>query len=376
MTRSTNFPDYAMFWENELRLALEDPALAVFETDGSPGPGAHAAAYRLALCLGWCRALRIELPADLDGILPAAEAMAAAEKLIRNIQIWLAEVNELPSRWEEAPPGTEESLCADILQARLDAWAAFLAISEAYDDCVDQDEPAEEQFTQVMDRLLDALDEFDRALQNPEILALLSSLTGTPVLNNWRKMLGVPNDEFSPWFLDGTLERESQRIEKELQGFVQDLYQRMSQRRASSITASRDEVVPSSAVSRRQSISAIFQIQPVAAMAAAPADELPPILSIYRWRSPDERWVARLTCPHQLPAGVPLPLEFLTADGQPATELAGQPVWLAGQQQMINRQGIAKFDLESLKAAISEPESPIVLEVGKERQEWSAIPSE
>jgi hypothetical protein len=355
-----------MGWQHELRLALENPALAAFESPGIPGPEAAAATYRLALCLGYCRLLGVDLPADVDGTLPASEAMAAAEELIRHLGLWVEEAQQLPSRWDTAPPGVENEYCADLLEARMDAWAAFLAISEAHEDCVIQQERTAQDFGRLLDRLLDALDQFDDTLQQPEILAILSTLTGTPTLDNWRRMLGIPDREFLPWWLDGTLERESQRIEAESLAAMQEL---QTHRRARV-----PQLIPS--IVRRHTAAAILEVQSDVAQAAQPADEGPPVPTILKWASPDGRLLAWLSCPQPVAVGGRLPLEFLGSEGQPAVDLSGQPVWLADQQETIDAQGRASFDMQSLKTALSGANQPLTLEVGKDRTEWQAIQSE
>ena len=98
----------------------------------------------------------------------------------------------------------------------MDAWAAFVAIDEAYYDCKLAREPAAVEFDGVLDRLLDALDQFDDVLQEPDNLALLSILTGTELLKNWKHLLVGPYREVLPWWLDGTLEAAERRIEREL----------------------------------------------------------------------------------------------------------------------------------------------------------------
>lgn len=354
-------------WKYELQRALEDPALAAFERPDPPGPEAAAAAYRLALCLGYCRLLGVDLPDDIDGTLPAREAMAAAEELIRHLGVWVEEAQQLPARWDAAPPGVEEAYCSDTLQARTDAWAAYWAISEAYEDCVEQREEAAKEFDGVIDRLLAALDRFDDVLQQPELLALLSTVAGTPLLDNWRKMFHIPDSGYLPWWLDGRLEEESRRIEAEVAAFAD---QWLVPRPVSTVPQRR------LASGGRHVAAAIKEVQVVAALAAEPSDEEPPVPAILRWASPDGRWTARLSCPNRMAPGGRLPLEFLSPDGQPAADLSGQPVWLAGQEERIDAQGVARFDLQKLQTDLPEPSQPLTLEVGQERVEWPAIQSE
>jgi hypothetical protein len=202
----------ASFWCDELARALEAPELAAFDSTEVPGPEAVAAAFRVALCLGYCRLFGVELPKDLDGTLPAREAVAAAEELIAHINVWAQEARNLPARWDAAPAGTEQDCCADILQSCMDSWATFVAISEAHEDCVGYREPEAQEFDRVIDRVMDAMDRFEDTLREPEIISLLSTLAGSELLANWKKMI-APG--YTAWWLDGTLERESQRIATE-----------------------------------------------------------------------------------------------------------------------------------------------------------------
>lgn len=352
-----------MGWQYELQLALEDPALAAFDSPGVPGPEAAAAAYRVALCLGYCRLLGADLPAELDGTLPPREAMAAGEELIRHCAFWIDEARQLPTRWDAAPPGVEDQYAADMLQARMDAWAAYVAISEAHEDCVTQQEPQTQEFGRLLDQLLDSVELFDRTLQEPEVLAILSTLVGTPLLDNWRKMLRIPEGPFLPWWLEGTLEQEDERIAAEIE----------RDRTLVSISSGvASQPPPTPAIIPRHSAAAIWEVPIVEALAAEPTDQTPPLPVILKWASPDGRWIARLSCPRRLAAGGHLPLEFLTPGGQPAVDLSGQSVWLAGQQEVIDSQGVAKFDLQNLRTVILQPNQPITLEVGQERAEWPA----
>lgn len=355
-----------MGWQYELQWALEDPALAAFERPDNPGPEAMAAAYRLALCLGYCRLLGIDLPDDIDGILPAREAMAAAEELIRHLGVWVEEAQQLPDRWDSAPAGVEDAYCTDILEARNDAWAACWAISEAYEDCVVHGEETGKEFDGVIDRVSDALDRFDAVLQQPEILSLLSTVAGTPLLNNWRKMFRITESGYVPWWLDGTLEEESRRIEAEVTAFA-------NQWPAPRPVSMALQYSPS--IARRHPAAAIENVQVTAALAAAPNDEEPPIPVILQWASPDGRWTARLSCPNRMDPGDRFPLEFLSTDDQPAADLAGQSVWLAGQREQIDEKGVARFDVLQLKTAVADPKQLFTLEVGEGRTEWPAIQS-
>ena len=209
----------AHYWQQELAAALSEPALAAFD-DEAPVPEAAAeAALRVALCLGYCRLFHVELPEELDGVLPAREALAAAKVLKDRIRSLTHDARDLPGRCYSAPDGLAQEYCADLLQARMDAWACFEAIAEAHEDCGGLgDEVAQ---------LKDELSRLDDNLRDPEVVAWLSTVAGSHLLANWRGMLAGKR---LPWWLDGSLEEEAARIEVESEAVFSEI-QRLKTRR-------------------------------------------------------------------------------------------------------------------------------------------------
>jgi hypothetical protein len=183
------------YWRCELQAALEAPELAAFDNAATPGPEAAGAAYRLALCLGYCRLFGVGLPSDIDGVMSAREAMAAARMLISNVSVWAQCARELPARCNAAPAGVGAALCADLLQAWMDSWAVFQAVSEAHEECVCLGGPDAQEFDLVIDRTMDALDRFDSTLQGRDVL---SNPASSQLVENWRHML-APG--YFPWWL-------------------------------------------------------------------------------------------------------------------------------------------------------------------------------
>ncbi|HPU07903.1 MAG TPA: hypothetical protein PLO20_15300 [Thermogutta sp.] len=353
-----------MAWQEALERALEAPALADFDRAGQISDDAKAAAYQVAVALGYCRLCDVSLPSDLDGVLSAPEAIAAGEELLRCLKAWQEEARQLPKRWDTEPPGTEIDLCAEVLEARMDAWAVYVAISETHEDLLIDKEPGSEELESLIGQIEGELDELDSILTSPEIFALLSTLAETPILNNWRRMLRTddPDCLYLPWWLDGCLEEKDRQITAELGEFEQNLLGFGPRLRAGELS---QPGVP------RHSAAPILAIKTPAPLAAEGGEEEPPIPVVLRWSSPDGQWQARLACPRDWPDDSPLVVEFFDTRYDPATALAGQPVWLAGQEANIDDQGRAHFPLENLKARLQACDV-LTLEVGQERIEWAA----
>jgi hypothetical protein len=200
----------------ELESALADPVLAALEPDASaPAPrlAVNQAAFRVAAALGSCRLCGVELPETLDGTLPPRMALAAGEMLEALLDGQTREAANLSERWDHADWFVGQNLAAELLEVRMEAWAAAVAMDEAraaasaqglYDDLAELD--------RLEERLFEGFRAFDAELQSHENLVLLASVTEMPLLANWRALLA---DEYRslPWWLDGTLERLAEGIE-------------------------------------------------------------------------------------------------------------------------------------------------------------------
>ena len=238
----------------------------------------------------------------------------------------------------------------------MEAWAAFVAIDEAYHDCKLAREPVAAQFESALDRLLDALDRFDDVLQEPDNLALLSLLTGTQLLKNWKQLLAGHYREVFPWWLDGTLEAAERRIERELQLPVQPQIQ--------------DRPVPLPLYGPPQLLSVGYLLASGAETDAASTQPARPFASSRHWASPDGTLKASLRSPALAKRGQQVALEFVHVDSSPAVELQGESVLLAGEASRIDENGIARFDLASLQAKLGEPGGKLVLKISDGAVEW------
>src|SRR5262249_34712833 len=112
-----------------LRAALVQEELAEFGRAGPVTERAREAACDLAVAVGRCRLFGSEPGEDLDGTLPAPVALAAAVALAERLRGWAEEASTLGRRWDENDDPIEaEDLCLDLLEMRMDAWAAYVAI--------------------------------------------------------------------------------------------------------------------------------------------------------------------------------------------------------------------------------------------------------
>jgi SNF2 family DNA or RNA helicase len=198
-------------WRSALLRALADPALAAFDGEASVADEqADWAAYGVAVALGQCRLFGVEL-ADDDGSLSPSMGLAAARKWRAYLGEWVSAADEIPRLWLKAG-GTLEvlELALEPLEQRMESWAAFVAIDEAYEEAQESAWPRRREFGELLDACLAGLDRFDEALhRHVEYLAVASR---TALLGNWRKMLADEYRAAPPWWLDGTLERLDEQI--------------------------------------------------------------------------------------------------------------------------------------------------------------------
>jgi len=195
----------------ELEEALEAASLEEFETQEPKAVSEEAkrSAYQLAVALGRCRVFGVQVPPDIDGCLHPPVAIAAAEVGEALLRRWTEYVKQLDIRLVHAEPELAETMGAELLEARMEALFVLEALSEAQD--ASWNEPASIELGDAVNRYVDALAAFDKALQTPGTIGLLSTAVHLPLLENWRQSLAGHYKEVLPWWLDGTLERAIQQ---------------------------------------------------------------------------------------------------------------------------------------------------------------------
>lgn len=334
--------------------ALAAPALEAFDAPAASSPEAPAAAYQVAVALGRCRLFGVEL-GEADGVLPPGMALAAA-RYLSGLLPWLVEdARTLPERWDEQRTAAEaEELCLELLEARMETWAAYVALDEAFAESLDPgDQPPHSHTANALAHILDDVprrfDDFDRALF--EQIPLLATAANTELLNNWRALLAQPYREFLPWWLDGTLEQAAGQA-----------YQQMIEELAAYPPAAPPVLEPPPAVSRTL-LAFRKAFTPTAQLAAAVQEQ--PALQILRWDAPDSGYYAFLPLPTATQSEVVL--SFFTSTHEPAIELANTEVRLDEVSSFIDAHGHARFSCEQLRAA--EPHDA-TLRVGPEHTAW------
>jgi hypothetical protein len=290
----------------ELHAALDRHELDFFD-GGRPAAeapdSARRAAVDLAVALGRCRLHGVALPPEDDGVLPLEIAQAAAARLIDGLGEAGLIARGLGERFDEATDPIEiEDLCLELLSVRMDAWAAFLAIDEAYAAAL-EDEDKDEALPSRLMPLLDAIDRYDEALLDQ--LDVLSIVARTPALGNWRARLAPEFAESLPWFLDRTvIEREAAQIEREALAWEPPVPARMRTGTAVKVEPRAILIIIWSGLVDRYN-NQIGQCAP----AARPRRES---TSVMTWRSPDGAMLARLDCTG---------LDRLLKEEDPAVEL-------------------------------------------------------
>ncbi len=363
-------------YRDDLRDALTDPDLDKVGTDGGAELDAARAAYRLAVALGHCRLFGVDAGEERDGVLPPHLALAAASELARVLRTWAELAADLGTRWDTAvDPAEADNLCAGLLGARMEAWATGLALDEAQQDCAEEGDARAAALAGAIDRVQDALDSFDTALEaQAEVLA---TVTGTRLLDNWRALLAAPYKEDLPWWLDGRLEETARRSGAEA---VRTLpgptaWAEARRRAGRSVEAaptrpasSAGALAPPSEVHRAGEESPIPAVELGFDLAAD--EEQVPVMpaTTFSWGAASGAWLAVLLVPTPLSEKEdqkPRRLRFVRcADSSPATELQGQPVWfghMTVEPYRINSRGeivvrlcdLRKFDVRRLR--VGEP---------------------
>jgi len=371
-------------WLEELQEALEAASLEEFETREPKAVSEEAkrAAYQLAVALGRCRVFGVQAPADIDGTLHPPVAVAAAEVGIQYLRQWTERAHRLGQDWDASEPEIAETLCAETLEFLMETLFVMEALSEAFE--ADLEQGGSRDLWEAIGHYTEALGELDRALQTPENLALLSTVVRLPLLDNWRQSLAGDYKEVLPWWLDGTLEKVDQQITEYCRRTLPagEVWRRMMERRQPStpspVEAPQPEVLVAAALAirmRRRWHEMIKRLPAAMAMAAQPAVESPEV-AVAHWRSPEGKYIADMPVPLRPVVGQPVYLKvFRTEDAAKATELAGQPVVLAGLQAVLDEQGRAAFSLEELQRAIQAGADP-TLKIGPDLTPWEELPLE
>jgi hypothetical protein len=170
---------------------------------------AHAAVsnafYALALNIGRCRLFGVTVhdPAA-DVSLSTISFDRASLHLIdhlKDVMRWLEEIQTQPEGYR----GYEErNVALELLESRMDAHAAYLALDEAYAAARFNGEVEADAMGRRLNQVRRLIDRLDGNLQNQ--LPLLRLAASTRLLENWRRLLAPAYRDCPPWWLDGCLD--------------------------------------------------------------------------------------------------------------------------------------------------------------------------
>jgi len=191
---------------NDLNRALARPELDGVQSGQTPSVQGQQACLWLACALGRCRLFGIT--PEQDGTLPVWIAIAAAHALLRSITSLTEQVKELLQQHEW--DCDNDLLPGSCLFQRMDLWACYIAIDEAYEAALADPHAVLGEFRRMVSSLAKATEALDKEMQIDS--ALLSPPANVFVnssgnmVDNWRGLLAEPYKSTLPWWLDGSLE--------------------------------------------------------------------------------------------------------------------------------------------------------------------------
>jgi transcriptional regulator GlxA family with amidase domain len=109
----------------------------------------------------------------------------------------------LAERVDAAGAHAQRNLVLDLLEIRMDAHAASLALDEAYAAALYDGSPDAPAMSRDFKRVRRLINLFDVNLQKN--LPLLRLAASTYLLDNWRRLLAPAHRDCPPWWLDGCI---------------------------------------------------------------------------------------------------------------------------------------------------------------------------
>jgi hypothetical protein len=165
---------------------------------------AAASAYALALSLGRCRLFGVKLTDSADFTLAPSSFDRASLYLIdhlKDVIDWLKELQMQPDSYRGY---AQRNVALELLEIRMDAQAAYLALDEAYAAARSTSQPEADAMGRRLNQVRRMIDLFDGNLQKQ--IPLLRLAASTRLLENWRRLLAPAHRTLPPWWLNGCLE--------------------------------------------------------------------------------------------------------------------------------------------------------------------------
>jgi hypothetical protein len=182
------------------------PQLRQFRTlcDQSESAPSAASAYALALSLGRCRLFGVKLTDNEDFTLAPSFFNHASLYLIDHLKDVIDWLKELQMRPDSYRGYAQRNVALELLEIRMDAQAAYLALDEAYAAARSTAETKADAMGRRLNQVRRMIDLFDGNLQKQ--IPLLRLAASTRLLENWRRLLAPAHRTLPPWWLDGCLE--------------------------------------------------------------------------------------------------------------------------------------------------------------------------
>lgn len=201
--------------------------LLTVENVGASDAHAAAASYAIAAAIGRCRLFGIEDAPSTEFTLSPIAAIDAAHALSRRIERWVDAADALPEWADAVSEPLADDLRYGLIESRMEAWAAYVAIDEAYSAAIDSDAAADnaaidsaaidsaatdnagtaDDLSAAINTLLDGLAAFNESLE--QIEPLLASALHSQMTANWLAALAKPYRECPPWWLTAGLQPAS-----------------------------------------------------------------------------------------------------------------------------------------------------------------------
>lgn len=315
-----------------LRQALSHPDLRGLVEEGGSTEATRYAAFRAAHFLGRCRLFGVNLE-ESDGELPAMVAAVATEELHAHLKVASELTTSLAARYDETEDPVEcESMCADLIDLRMMLWAVVVSLVDAAEN--QWTDPKEALLSERLEQCLFLLDDWDEQLQ--QNIGLLSIVAGLPLLDNLRNTLADEFRQQQPWWLDGSLEEEAARIERDA---------------LSSAVLPRRSIGP-----RWGDVAPEISSYAIAAQSPSRGRSHPTL----RWKSPFGTSIAKLRFVAESKGDPSEPVSFLITrnedplSAEPAIEFAGKTVVILGCERVLDEKAEAQFTLEDLSSNLDE----------------------
>ena len=118
------------------------------------------------------------------------QATASAIRLKKSVDRLTRRANQLPLHFHTSSEAFRQESCLDLIESRLKAWAAYVAIDEAYCSALETGRPCR-GLSDQLDLVLSAVDALDDAMERVEPY-WSATVASTELGRNWMTLLAAP----------------------------------------------------------------------------------------------------------------------------------------------------------------------------------------